>query len=173
MTVADLSIRAYLPGDLEVCRGLWRELTQRHRDIYDDQTIGGDNPGTYFDEHVGKATCLETWVAELDGATVAFYSLIGSEAAGELEIDPVVVGTEFRSRGIGRTLLKHAVERCTERGVESVSIRPVARNVEALQLYHEVGFTKLGHIDMFMDLSDRRKGTWKSGVSIHGRGFEY
>jgi len=173
MTVASPSIRAYEARDLAACRDLWRELTQRHRDIYDDQTIGGDDPGTYFDEHLAKATCLETWVGELDGAVVAFYSLIGSEGAGELEIDPVVVHAEHRSRGIGRTLLAHAIERCKERGAKSVSIRPVARNIEALQLYHEVGFTKLGHIDMFMELSARREGSWKSGVSIHGRKFDY
>jgi GNAT superfamily N-acetyltransferase len=173
MRVDGVSIRAYEPQDLEACRDLWRELTQRHRDIYDDQTIGGQDPGSYFDEHLAKATCLETWVGELDGKVVGFYSLIGSEGADELEIDPVVVRSDLRSRGIGRTLLAHAVERCRERGAESVSIRPVARNVEALQLYHEVGFTKLGHIDMFMELTPRRDGTWKSGVTIHGRNFEY
>ena len=130
-------------------------------------------PGIYFDEHVAKTTCLETWLGELEGAVVGFYSLIGSEGAGELEIDPVVVRSRQRSRGIGRTLLAHAIERCRARGVESVSIRPVARNVEAIRLYHEVGFTKLGHLDMFMELTGRRDGTWQRGVAIHGREFEY
>lgn len=173
MTLEGLSIRAYQSTDLDACRELWRELTQRHRDIYDDQSIGGDDLGVYFDEHLAKPTCLETWVGELEGPVVAFYSLIGSEGAGELEIDPVVVRNELRSRGIGRTLLLHAIERCKHRGAESVSIRPVARNIEALQLYHEVGFTKLGHIDMFIELTTRRDGTWITGVTIHGKEFEY
>ena len=46
---AAISIRAYEARDLGACRDLWRELTQRNRDIYDDQAIGGDDPGSYFE----------------------------------------------------------------------------------------------------------------------------
>ncbi len=36
-----MTIRLYEPADLADCRSLWAELTQRHRDIYADPTIGG------------------------------------------------------------------------------------------------------------------------------------
>ncbi len=42
-------IRDYAPADLPVCRELWRALNRRHREIYDDLTIGGDDPGMEFD----------------------------------------------------------------------------------------------------------------------------
>jgi len=41
-----MQIRSYRVEDLELCRLLWAEMVQRHRDIYGDQTIGGDNPIT-------------------------------------------------------------------------------------------------------------------------------
>ncbi len=40
------------PSDREACRALWRELTECHRTIYGDPSIGGDDPGLYFDEHL-------------------------------------------------------------------------------------------------------------------------
>ena len=54
-----------------------------------------------------------------------------------------------------------------------LSIRPVARNVEALQLFHEAGFRTLGHVEMFMDLSESPERNWKSGVEVHGKDFRY
>ena len=69
-------------------------------------------------------------------------------------------------------MLGVAIEDARRRGIRHLSIRPVVRNVEAIQLYNDVGFRTLGHLDMFMDLSDT-PGKWKPGVSIHGRDFEY
>ena len=49
-----MKIRKYGPSDIEPCRALWSEMTQHHRDIYDDPSIGGDNPGLEFDNHLQK-----------------------------------------------------------------------------------------------------------------------
>ena len=38
------TVRGYEARDLEACRGLWVELTQKHRDIFDSPEIGGDDP---------------------------------------------------------------------------------------------------------------------------------
>jgi hypothetical protein len=45
-----MSIREYMPADLETCRELWPALTQRHRDIYANPSIGGADPGMEFDQ---------------------------------------------------------------------------------------------------------------------------
>ena len=166
----NVSIRPYVPFDYQACRALWVELTERHREIYDDATIGGDDPGTEFDTHLAKVTLLATWVAVKDGDAIGFCSLLSEGRNGE--IDPIVVRSAERSRGVGRELLGVAIEDAKRRGIRHLSIRPVVRNVEAIQLYNDVGFRTLGHLDMFMDLSDT-PGKWKPGVSIHGRDFEY
>ena len=54
-----------------------------------------------------------------------------------------------------------------------VSIRPVARNVEAMALYNEIGFRTLGPIDMFMELDADSGSEWNRGVTIHGREYKY
>jgi len=38
--------RKYRSSDIEQCRSLWKELTEWHRIIYKDPTIGGENPRT-------------------------------------------------------------------------------------------------------------------------------
>ena len=37
-----VTLRDYQASDFGVCRSIWAELTQHHRDIYEDPTIGGD-----------------------------------------------------------------------------------------------------------------------------------
>ncbi len=41
-------IRRYASRDLDRCRELWVELTQHHRDIYGDPSIGGVDPGSFL-----------------------------------------------------------------------------------------------------------------------------
>ena len=166
-----LTVRPYTPSDLEACRSLWSELTQRHRNIYDDQTIGGHNPGLAFDDHLEKPKIAGTWIAEQGGEIVAFASLLADGDEGE--IDPIVVRSDLRSQGIGTHLVHLMIGEAKRRGIGSLSIRPVARNVEAMALYHELGFRTLGHIDMFMELGSGTARTWKHGIEIHGRDYTY
>ncbi|MEX1254955.1 MAG: GNAT family N-acetyltransferase [Dehalococcoidia bacterium] len=168
--MSDLSIRPYEPRDLEACRGLWRELTQRHRDIYEDQTIGGDDPGPYFDTYIERSDLAGAWVVEVEGAVAGLTGLLVND--DEAEVEPVVVTAALRSRGIGRRLLERMIEEARSRSIRFLSIRPVARNVEAIALFHEAGFRTLGHLDMFMHLgNDERE--FKQGVTVHGRDFSY
>ena len=108
-------------------------------------------------------------MAEQSGEIVGFVSLLVEGKEGE--IDPIVVKSESRSRGIGKQLLDLVIEEARRRDVRSLSIRPVARNVEAMALYHEMGFRNLGHIDMFMDLQGGTE--WKYSIEIHGRKYGY
>jgi hypothetical protein len=66
--MAEVAIRPYRPTDLEACRALWVELVQRHREIYQDPSIGGDDPGLYFDRHLAQVGAERIWVAECAGA---------------------------------------------------------------------------------------------------------
>ena len=166
----NITIREYQDRDLEDCKLLWRELTQRHRDIYSDQSIGGDDPGVYFERYLKKTNLAGLWVAEA-GSVIGMAGLLIDEY--EAEIEPIVIRSEFRSRGVGTLLIEKLKIEAKERGVEFLSIRPVARNVEAIQCFHRAGFSLLGHIDMFLDLTEENSQEWKDGVTIHGHAFRY
>ncbi len=166
----EVQIRQYQDDDLESCRGLWVELAQRHRDIYGDQSIGGEEPWHHFDEHLSKVGNERVWVAELEGEIVGMVGIMRNH---DDEIEPLVVASEHRNKGIGSKLLEYAIEKAKDIGITYLSIRPVARNHEAISLFYRTGFRKLGHIEMVMDLQETRRIEWKTGPDIFGHSFEH
>lgn len=166
----ETTIRQYRPSDLDPCRRLWVELTQRHREIYNDPTIGGESPGFYFDRHLAQVGPDRLWVAEHEGEVVGLVGLMVDER--EAEVEPIVVGSANRGRGIGHALLNRMVEEAKRLSMCYLSVKPVARNLEAISFYYDFGFRTLGEIEMFMDLG-KPPGTWKPGPELFGFAFKY
>ncbi len=163
-------IRPYAPGDLAQCRALWAELTERHRELYTDPTIGGAEPGLYFDQHLARVGPERLWVADA-GQVVG---LVGLEPEDETTlIEPVVVARGWRGRGIGRRLLEQAVAEARRLGARYLGIRPVARNLAAIELFHRCGFRLLGQIELFMDLAEGSPTRWQEGAELFGKEFGY
>ena len=169
--VDEIAIRQYAPSDLERCRALWVELTESHRELYDDPTIGGNDPGLHFDEYLGRAGRERIWVAECEGHVVGCAGLLAGHDG--MEVDPLVVAATHRGRGIGRALLDRMIEEARKLEVRYLSVKPVARNLEAISLYYECGLRMLGQIEMFMELQPSDSSTWKSGLELFGLVFEY
>jgi GNAT superfamily N-acetyltransferase len=165
------TIRPYRAQDLAAGRRLWRELTQRHREIYDDPSIGGDDPGAGLDEYLANPKLAGPWVTVREGEVVALGGLLieGPQA----EIEPVIVAPEHRSRGVGTRLIHFLVAEARTREVAVLSIRPVARNREAIACFYRAGFTLLGHLDMFLDLKSTGGRGWKRAIRIHDHEFGY
>jgi GNAT superfamily N-acetyltransferase len=168
----ELIVRDYADdGDYRAGRALWAELTEYHRGIYGDPSIGGDDPGAGFDDYLAMPQRIGSWVADFRGQVVGLTGLLDHGASAEVE--PVVVSEAVRDQGIGRLLISRVVEEALARGYEYLAIRPVARNVAAVQSFHAAGFRTLGgHIDLTMDLAARRH-EWQTGASLHGLDFDY
>jgi GNAT superfamily N-acetyltransferase len=141
-----------------------------HREIYADQTIGGDDPGAGFDDHLSTPQRVVTWVAEDDGVIVGLTGLFWMD--GEATIEPVIVASGRRRQGVGRMLVETAIEESRRRGASDVNIKPVARNESAIRAFHQLGFRTLGHLQLFMSL-DRDAAYWRDGIDVHGRHFRH
>jgi GNAT superfamily N-acetyltransferase len=166
-----VSIRGYQPGDRDVCRALWAELTEHHRRIYGDPTIGGDDPGGYFGTYLATPERAATWVAVADGAVVGLTGLFDHGDSGEVE--PVVVTGARRGQGIGRALIDHVIGEARARGYTYLAIRPVARNRSAIAAFHASGFRTLGgHVDLTIDLAPRSH-RWLQGGRLHDLELDY
>jgi GNAT superfamily N-acetyltransferase len=167
----DVLVRDYAASDYSACRSLWAELTEQHRRIYQDSSIGGDDPGAGFDAYLATPGRVASWVAESAGSVVGLTGLLDHGTSGEVE--PVVVAEGCRGRGVGRQLIDQVVAGAVARGHEYLAIRPVARNVDAIQRFFAAGFRTLGgHVDLTMDLAERRHG-WRDGAHLHGLDFRY
>lgn len=165
------TVRPYRPTDLEVCRALWVDLTERHREIYANPKIGGDAPEAQFDEHLENVGPDSLWVAELDDHVVGLTGLIMKGRDGEVE--PVIVRPPHRGQGIGRLLCMAVIEAARERDVRLLSVRPVARNEEAIAFFHHLGFNVVGHIQLFMDLGPAAGQSWRPAPPAPTEGVRY
>ncbi len=167
---AGVEIRAYRDSDHDACRELWAALTDHHRTIYAAPHIGGDDPGADFDRYLADPKRQASWVAVSGGAVVGLTGLlIDSE---EAEVEPVIVHPEHRRRGIGKELVATVVAEAKQRGLGAISIRPVARNAGALAAFRSMGFTTLGHVELFMPLHETTT-EWRAGIEIHGETYDY
>ncbi len=169
--VADLSasavIRQYLSSDLDACRKLWLELTEWHRSIYEDQSIGGERANLFFDKHLEKVGATRLWVLELD---LKVIGLIGLEYVGEeLFIEPLVIDSKYRGRGYGTALIEKIVNEAKIMGETSLSVKPVARNQQAIKFFFNRGFSNLGHIQLFMHF----KKKWRNGPRFFDCNFKF
>lgn len=164
-------VRTYMSADLEACRALWVELTEHHRQIYDDPTIGGEQAGLAFDAHLARVGPDRIWVAE---ANSTVYGLVGLIVEGdEGEVEPIVVTAAHRGSGVGRMLLTRVLEEAQALKLRFLGMRPVARNRDAIRFFHQAGFQELGRIELFMDLTPSAERTWKEGVTLHGHRLRY
>jgi GNAT superfamily N-acetyltransferase len=166
-----VTIREYTPTDLEACRGLWRALTQRHRDIYGDQSIGGADPGTEFDQHLLHPRLAKLWVAVLNGELVGLCGLLVEYEESELE--PIVVRPSHRNRGIGARLAQQAIAESRRLGMKFINVRPVARNVEAIAFFHREGFRLLGRLELSLRLNASPFPDAEQRIDVHGLHFTF
>ena len=87
----------------------------------------------------------ELLVAELDGSVVAVLQLsflphLTYEGGWRGQIEGVRVDKAYRSRGVGRALLEHAVGRAADRGCHLVQLTTDRRRPQALAFYESLGF---------------------------------
>ena len=147
---------------------MWRELTEWHREIYDDPKIGGEHPEDYFDKYLGKVGPDNLWVAVNGSSVVGLIGLMGAE--DETEIEPLIVSRACRGRGIGKHLINRVIDEARKRGVRTLNIKPVARNSKTIKFLYAQGFRNLGYIELFIDLTGHN---WKPGPTIYGCHFNY
>ena len=163
-----VTIRRYRRANRASCRRLWRDLTERHREIYSDPTIGGRDPEDFFDKHLRKVGEKNVWVAVIGGKVVGFLGMILDDE--EAEMEPVVVHHSHRGKGVGSDLVGMAIKEAERLGVKYLNVKPVARNAEAIKFFRAKGFENIGRIELFMDFSDKR---WKTGIEVHDLPFRY
>jgi N-acetylglutamate synthase-like GNAT family acetyltransferase len=170
MSDAGVVVRGYREDDRAACRALWRELTQTHRDLYDDQSIGGEgDPGDYFDEHLERVGPEHVWVAERDGRVLGFTSVILDTERPVGELEPIVVAPEARGAGIGRFLVERVVAAARELGLRRLDVRPAARNESAIAFFHELGFDSLGQLELMLYVEEPKD--WPVRERLAGRDF--
>jgi GNAT superfamily N-acetyltransferase len=88
-----------------------------------------------------------------------------------VEIEPLVVARRHRRRGVATRLVNGIIERAKLGRVERVVVRPVSRNTAAFRAFHSLGFARVGHIELDVDLRRRAVARTVGKIRIGGRQF--
>ncbi|MDP9798560.1 ribosomal protein S18 acetylase RimI-like enzyme [Catenuloplanes nepalensis] len=164
-----VTVRPYRPADHGAGRQLWGELTERHRELYDDPGFGGADPTAAFEEYLTRLDLSGVWVADHpDDGVIGLVGLIVDGRRGAVE--PIVVADGHRGRGVATTMLGFLAAEARRRGLTSLTVTPESRNVEAIACLHAAGFTVLSSIELTLDLGHRPRA-WRDGPQLHALDF--
>lgn len=94
-----------------------------------------------FDSEIPQA-CSRVFCAEENGKVLGFLAL--RAAGGAAEILNVAVDAQHCGRGVGWSLLRHALLELGRAGVLRVTLEVAQDNVPACALYAKGGFSRLG-----------------------------
>jgi len=81
----------------------------------------------------------ESWVAEVNGSPVAFYTLL--EQHGHTWIENLWVSPELIGKGIGKSLFLHALDISRQRGFQKLQLEA---DPNAVGFYEKMGMKKVG-----------------------------
>lgn len=171
MERSPIDIRPYESSDYDASRALCVELAEHHRLIYDSPGIGGDDPGAWWDGLLESSVRIGSWVAVEGGTVIGLAGLQTTDEEG-VEVEPIIVSTAARGRGVGRLLMERLIIESLERGFGSLSVRSVARNTGALAAWPAMGFTTVGLVEVFKVLEESET-EWRPGVVIDGMSFDH
>ena len=160
--MSPVTVRSYRPSDHSAGRTLWAELTHQQQQMYGASGDGGAG----FEEYLTRLDLSGLWVADhADDGVIGLVGLIMRGRAGEVE--PVVVTTTHRHKGVGRKLLRHVASEAKKRSMLSLTISPSSRNVDAIRSLHAAGYDVVSSIELTMDL-DRHAHEWlQDGLELH------
>jgi GNAT superfamily N-acetyltransferase len=90
------------------------------------------------------------YVAEQDGRIVGSFALLIMDNLGHLGapsaiVEDVVVGPVLHGRGIGRAMMRFAIERCREKRCYKLSLSSNAKRERAHAFYESLGFERHGY----------------------------
>jgi GNAT superfamily N-acetyltransferase len=161
--MSPVTVRSYRPSDHSAGRRLWSELTNQHNQMYGSPT---DDGGAGFEEYLTRLDLSGLWVADhADDGVIGMVGLVMRGRGGVVE--PVVVTTSHRHKGVGRTLLRHVQNEARRRNMTALTISPASRNIDAIRSLHAAGYDVLSSIELTLDL-DRTPHEWQEeGLELH------
>ncbi|ANS74147.1 phosphinothricin acetyltransferase [Paenibacillus yonginensis] len=113
----------------------------------DLETITTESRVPWFEQHSPEHRPL--WVLTIDGhiaAWLSFQSFYGRPAyLGTAEIS-IYIAEEYRSKGLGSVLVRHAINKCPEIGVHTLLGFVFGHNEPSLRLLRKFGFETWGHL---------------------------
>ncbi|WP_414473673.1 N-acetyltransferase family protein [Microvirga sp. M2] len=115
--------------DLAEYERLAHEVDATEADIA--QALFGPNPRAFAD--------IAEWESRPAGFALWFYNFSTFRGRHGIYLEDLLVRPEFRSKGIGKALLKHLARRCVTEGLARLEWWVLDWNEPALKVYRAIG----------------------------------
>jgi len=144
-------IRSFCPDDLEAIKAITIEgfegVSVEHGiELKFGEIAGHDwrwRKARHVDDDV-KEHAAGIFVAEIDGEILGYVSTRLDPEAGKGRIPNLAVAANARGQGIGRKLIRHAMEYFRAEGMGMAVIETMASNPIGQSLYPSCGFEEVG-----------------------------
>jgi L-amino acid N-acyltransferase YncA len=144
---ASPTVRDAQARDLARIVAIYNEAVPGGRATADTEPVSVASRQAWFDEHTPDRRPL--WVAERGGAIVGWLSLqsfYGRPAYAATAEVSVYVSGDARRGGVGRRLLRGAVERGPRLGLATLLAFVFGHNEPSVRLFEGEGFARWGHL---------------------------
>ncbi len=151
MNADEFIVRTGKRGDARAAARLWVMSAEEHTTYDTVYTTAPDAEKTMrsFLEDLAAGGFSRLFVAEVAGEIVGFASgeiregSLAFDARTWASVEDVYVLPEFRSFGIGRTLLAACREWAMDKGANGITLQVAARNSRARKFYEDLNFREI------------------------------
>jgi len=134
-----LSIRSATAADSALIFRFIRELADYERLAHEVDATEADIAKALFGENPRVFADIAEWQGEPVGFALWFYNFSTFRGRHGIYLEDLFVRPDFRSRGIGRALLRHLARRCLAEGLPRLEWWVLNWNEPALRVYRSIG----------------------------------
>jgi GNAT superfamily N-acetyltransferase len=132
-------IRKAEERDASVIFSFIRELAEFERLAHEVDATEADIAKALFGASPRVFADIAEWDGEAVGFALWFYNFSTFRGRHGIYLEDLFVRPAFRSKGIGRALLRHLARRCTDEGLTRLEWWVLDWNEPALRVYRSIG----------------------------------
>jgi len=134
-----LAIRKAEEHDASLIVSLIRELAEYERLAHEVEATEGDMAKALFGSNPRVFADIAEWEGRPAGFALWFYNFSTFRGRHGIYLEDLFVRPEFRSKGIGKALLKHLAQRCMDENLPRLEWWVLDWNEPALRFYRSLG----------------------------------
>jgi GNAT superfamily N-acetyltransferase len=138
-----LTIRPAAASDAALIFDLIRELAEYERLAHEVDASEADIAQALFGQNPRVFADIAEWEGKPVGVALWFYNFSTFRGRHGIYLEDLYVRPEFRSKGIGKALLRHLARRCIVEGLTRLEWWVLDWNEPALRVYRSIGATPM------------------------------
>ena len=163
-----MTVRDATEADLPAIVAIYNAAIPGRAATADLEPVTVESRREWFARHDPQRRPL--WVAEVDGAVVAWIGLssfYGGRPAYDATAEvSLYVAPEFQSKGLGRDLMRRMIDACPRLGVTTLLGMYFDHNTASQKLCASLGFEPCGHLQRIANLDGQIRGLIISALRV-------